>query len=66
MAKSRDVSVTIAPECTRCAQNAAGRKYSGVSRYTTRKNRRNTPTRMESKKFRTHRHQHTTHGEVRK
>nr|YP_009548512.1 ribosomal protein L33 [Tryonia myriophylla]AYW15333.1 ribosomal protein L33 [Tryonia myriophylla] len=60
MAKSRDMRITIALECTSCVQNS---KSIGISRYTTRKNRRNTPTRLELEKFCPYCYKHTLHKE---
>nr|BAG50146.1 ribosomal protein L33 [Takakia lepidozioides]BAG50153.1 ribosomal protein L33 [Takakia lepidozioides]BDD17426.1 ribosomal protein L33 [Takakia lepidozioides] len=65
MAKNRDVRVTITLECTSCAQNGEKIKL-GVSRYTTKKNRRNTPTRLELKKFCPYCNKHTIHKEIKK
>nr|YP_009425129.1 ribosomal protein L33 [Athyrium sheareri]ASU93834.1 ribosomal protein L33 [Athyrium sheareri] len=66
MAKSKDARVTTALACTICTCKEAGDKSTGISRYTTRKNRRNTPTRLESKKFRVCCHKHTYHKELKK
>lgn len=66
MAKSKDVRVTIALVCTTCTSKEAGGKSTGISRYTTRKNRRNTPTRLELKKFCVCCHKHTHHKELKK
>jgi large subunit ribosomal protein L33 len=66
MAKSKDARVTIASECTSCVQTRAGYNLAGVSRYTTRKNRRNTPTRLELKKYCFCCGKHTIHKELKK
>nr|QHB78864.1 ribosomal protein L33 [Diplazium petiolare] len=66
MTKSKDARVTTALVCTNCTCKEAGDKSTGISRYTTRKNRRNTPTRLESKKFRVCCHKHTYHKELKK
>uniref|UniRef100_A0A248RD06 Large ribosomal subunit protein bL33c n=1 Tax=Diplazium unilobum TaxID=1678212 RepID=A0A248RD06_9MONI len=66
MTKSKDARVTTALACTLCTCKEAGDKSTGISRYTTRKNRRNTPTRLESKKFRVCCHRHTYHKELKK
>nr|ATL58760.1 ribosomal protein L33 [Salvinia cucullata] len=66
MAKSKDVRVTIASECTSCVQKGVGSNSIGVSRYTTRKNRRNTPTRLELKKYCFCCGKHTIHKELKK
>nr|QHB78936.1 ribosomal protein L33 [Diplazium poiense] len=66
MTESKDARVTTALACTICTCKEAGDKSTGISRYTTRKNRRNTPTRLESKKFRVCCHKHTYHKELKK
>nr|QHB79120.1 ribosomal protein L33 [Diplazium stenochlamys] len=66
MTKSKDARITTALACTICTCKGAGDKSTGISRYTTRKNRRNTPTRLESKKFRVCCHKHTYHKELKK
>nr|YP_009426969.1 ribosomal protein L33 [Hypodematium crenatum]ASU95675.1 ribosomal protein L33 [Hypodematium crenatum] len=66
MTKNKDARVTISLACTICTCRGVGDKSMGISRYTTRKNRRNTPTRLESKKFRVCRHKHTYHKELKK
>nr|YP_009427584.1 ribosomal protein L33 [Woodsia macrochlaena]ASU96289.1 ribosomal protein L33 [Woodsia macrochlaena] len=68
MTKSKDARVTTALACTICTCKEAGdkSKSTGTSRYTTRKNRRNTPTRLELKKFCVCCHKHTYHKELKK
>nr|YP_009548339.1 ribosomal protein L33 [Bommeria hispida]AYW15160.1 ribosomal protein L33 [Bommeria hispida] len=66
MARSKDVRVTIALECTSCTWKETGGKFTGISRYTTRKNRRNTPTRLELEKYCLYCHKHTLHKESKK
>nr|YP_002970665.1 ribosomal protein L33 [Alsophila spinulosa]YP_009679426.1 ribosomal protein L33 [Alsophila costularis]ACK77201.1 ribosomal protein L33 [Alsophila spinulosa]QDP70971.1 ribosomal protein L33 [Alsophila costularis]QUJ10134.1 ribosomal protein L33 [Alsophila latebrosa] len=66
MPKSKDARVTIASECTSCTRKEPGDESTGISRYTTRKNRRNTPTRLESKKYCFCCHKHTIHKELKK
>nr|YP_010933302.1 ribosomal protein L33 [Streptofilum capillatum]WKT08581.1 ribosomal protein L33 [Streptofilum capillatum]WKT08680.1 ribosomal protein L33 [Streptofilum sp. BC4-VF8pt]WKT08779.1 ribosomal protein L33 [Streptofilum sp. ZNP2-VF4pt] len=63
MAKSKDVRLTITLECTQCANNRQ-KRLPGISRYTTQKNRRNTPARLELKKFCRFCNQHTNHKEI--
>nr|AYW15439.1 ribosomal protein L33 [Jamesonia brasiliensis] len=63
MANSRDMRITIALECTICAQKDTCGKSTGISRYTTRKNRRNTPTRLELDKYCPYCYKHTLHKE---
>nr|UFK63154.1 ribosomal protein L33 [Osmunda mildei] len=66
MAKGRDTRVIITLECTCCTRNNSDRSSSGISRYTTQKNRRNTPTRLESKKFCPYCLKRTIHRELKK
>ena len=61
MAKGVRIIVTL--ECTECRTNTEKRKP-GVSRYTTQKNRRNTSSRMELKKFCPYCNKHTVHKEI--
>nr|YP_009667918.1 ribosomal protein L33 [Radula japonica]QCW58693.1 ribosomal protein L33 [Radula japonica] len=65
MAKSKEIRVIINLECMNCAQNFE-KKYRGVSRYTTQKNRRNTPIRLELKKFCRYCGKHTIYKEIKK
>ena len=52
VAKSKGVRIVVTLECTECRSATAAEKRSpGVSRYTTTKNRRNNPERLELKKF---------------
>lgn len=44
MVKSKDARVTISLECTECIQKETDDRFVGIFRYTTQKNRRNTPT----------------------
>nr|YP_009547578.1 ribosomal protein L33 [Vaginularia trichoidea]AYW16095.1 ribosomal protein L33 [Vaginularia trichoidea] len=66
MASNKDVRVTIALECTNCILAGAHEKSGGIYRYTTRKNRRNTPTRLELKKYCSYCQKHILHKESRK
>jgi len=63
MAKNKGTRITITLECTTCKTNGAKRSP-GVSRYTTQKNRRNTPARIELKKYCSHCNQSTPHKEI--
>nr|YP_001019135.1 ribosomal protein L33 [Chlorokybus atmophyticus]Q19V74.1 RecName: Full=Large ribosomal subunit protein bL33c; AltName: Full=50S ribosomal protein L33, chloroplastic [Chlorokybus atmophyticus]ABD62236.1 ribosomal protein L33 [Chlorokybus atmophyticus]WKT05685.1 ribosomal protein L33 [Chlorokybus atmophyticus] len=63
MAKNKGTRITITLECTNCKSNDLKRSP-GVSRYTTQKNRRNTPNRLELKKFCSRCNQHTLHKEI--
>jgi len=61
MAKNKEIRITITLECTGCTPGKAG-----VSRYTTQKNRRNNPNRLELKKFCPYCISHTIHKEIKK
>lgn len=65
MAKSKEIRVTINLECIKCAENFE-KRCRGISRYTTRKNRRNTAIRLELKKFCRYCGGHTIHKEIKK
>ena len=60
---AKGVRIIITVECTECRTNLSKRSQ-GVSRYTTTKNRRNTTSRLELKKFCTHCNKHTIHKEI--
>ena len=62
MKKSKGPRVTVNLECTECRTNKFQRK-SGVSKYLTSKNRRNTPEKLELKKHCRYCNKHTTHKE---
>lgn len=49
MAKSKGARILVTLECSNC--NSSALDHRGVFRYTTSKNRRNNPQRMELKKF---------------
>jgi len=63
MAKTKGIRIIITLECTQCRTNV-NKRSAGVSRYTTTKNRRNTPDRIEIKKFCPHCNRHTIHKEI--
>ena len=63
MAKQKGSRIIIHIECTTCRTNT-NKRSEGVSRYTTIKNRRNTPARLEIKKFCPHCNSHTIHKET--
>lgn len=63
MAKPKGIRIIITLECTQCRTNT-DKRSPGVSRYTTNKNRRNTPNRLEIKKFCPHCNAHTIHKEI--
>ncbi|MEM6518724.1 MAG: 50S ribosomal protein L33 [Cyanobacteria bacterium P01_C01_bin.70] len=60
---AKGVRLVITLECTECRSNQ-NKRSNGVSRYTTEKNRRNTPSRMELRKFCPNCNRHTTHKEI--
>lgn len=51
MAKNKSSRITITLECTNRETKNGANKKRGTFRYTTTKNRRNTPARIELKKF---------------
>nr|YP_010447655.1 ribosomal protein L33 [Lactoris fernandeziana]DAZ89789.1 TPA_asm: ribosomal protein L33 [Lactoris fernandeziana] len=67
MAKSKESRLKVILECTSCVRNGFDKKKSrGISRYITQKNRNNTPSRLELKKFCPYCYKHTIHGEIKK
>ena len=65
MGKTKDTRIIISLRCTEC--NNLGRGNIQNRRkviYTTTKNRRNTPDRLELKKFCPHCNAHTIHREI--
>jgi large subunit ribosomal protein L33 len=63
MAKNKGSRVLITLECLDCRQNT-DKRSPGISRYTSEKNRRNTPERLELKKFCRHCNRPTIHKEI--
>ena len=63
MAKSKGTRLVITLECTECRKNEMKRS-AGISRYVTKKNRKNTPDRIELQKFCPHCNKHTLHKEI--
>jgi large subunit ribosomal protein L33 len=63
MAKNKGTRILVTLECTSCSQNA-NKRSPGISRYSTTKNRRNNPNRLELKKFCCHCNLHTLHKET--
>ena len=53
MAKNKGTRILITLECTECRSNL-NKRSPGVSRYSTQKNRRNNPERLELKKYCSH------------
>nr|YP_010933216.1 ribosomal protein L33 [Nitella hyalina]APP89444.1 ribosomal protein L33 [Nitella hyalina]WKT08483.1 ribosomal protein L33 [Nitella hyalina] len=64
MAKSKDTRITIILECNICSNNKEKKIKS--SRYTTQKNRRNTPNRLILKKFCSNCKKHNIYNEIKK
>lgn len=58
--KSKGVRIQVILECTEHKESG----LPGTSRYVTMKNRRNTPDRMELKKFNPILKRHTVHREI--
>jgi large subunit ribosomal protein L33 len=63
MGKNKGARITITLECSCDLSNAEKRKP-GVFRYTSSKNRRNTPNRIELKKFCKHCNKHVNFKEI--
>jgi large subunit ribosomal protein L33 len=63
MAKSKGTRLTVTLECTECRKSGV-KRLAGVSRYTTKKNRKNTPERIELKKFCRYCNKHQIHKEI--
>ncbi|KQJ83253.1 hypothetical protein BRADI_5g13944v3 [Brachypodium distachyon] len=51
MAKGKDVRIRVILECISCVQKGANEESTGISRYSTEKNRHNTPGQLEFKFF---------------
>nr|YP_010920230.1 ribosomal protein L33 [Phebalium longifolium]YP_010920404.1 ribosomal protein L33 [Phebalium whitei]WAJ52737.1 ribosomal protein L33 [Phebalium longifolium]WAJ52824.1 ribosomal protein L33 [Phebalium stenophyllum]WAJ52999.1 ribosomal protein L33 [Phebalium whitei] len=66
MAKGKDARVRVILECTSCVRNSVNKELGGISRYITQKNRHNTPSRLELRKFCLYCYKHTLHGEIKK
>nr|YP_009944594.1 ribosomal protein L33 [Osmundea sinicola]QFR99888.1 ribosomal protein L33 [Osmundea sinicola] len=49
--KGSRITITLECECKNKTENRIQKRKNGISRYTTSKNRRNTPNRLEMKKF---------------
>lgn len=63
MAKTKGSRILITLECIECRVND-NKRSPGVSRYTTQKNRRNNPERLELKKYCSHCNKSTIHKEI--
>nr|YP_010958435.1 ribosomal protein L33 [Vandenboschia auriculata]ALO81787.1 ribosomal protein L33 [Vandenboschia auriculata] len=66
MTKPKDIRITICLECTECIKKETNDRSRGIFRYTTQKNRRNTPTRLELKKYRPYCYKNTIHKELKR
>lgn len=67
MAKGKDVRIIVTLKCTECKVkklNPLQKNNRNAILYTTTKNRRNTPQRLELKKFCPHCNRHTLHREL--
>ena len=63
MAK-KGTRIVVTLECTEARTRSEPRRSTGVSRYTTEKNKRNTTERLELKKFNPHLNKMTIHKEI--
>lgn len=63
MGKNKGSRITITLECECTNENEKKRK-NGICRYTTSKNKRNTPNRLEIKKFCTYCNEHSIFKEI--
>nr|YP_010630813.1 ribosomal protein L33 [Pachystachys lutea]WBN97877.1 ribosomal protein L33 [Pachystachys lutea] len=66
MAKRKDARVTVILECNGCIRNGFKKVSTGISRYITQKNRHNTPSQLELRKFCPYCYKHTIHREIKK
>nr|QGA86927.1 ribosomal protein L33 [Dialium guineense]QVX30934.1 ribosomal protein L33 [Dialium guineense] len=66
MAKGKDIRVRVILECTSCVRNSFNKESTGISRYITQKNRHNTPSRLELRKFCPCCCKHRIHAEIKK
>lgn len=64
MAKNKGARITITLECSDRNSDLGQKRKNGISRYTTTKNRRNTPNRLELKKFCPHSNCHKIFKEI--
>jgi len=63
MSKNKGPRVLITLECIKCLTNNTKRSL-GISRYTTIKNRKNTPNKLELFKYCKHCNIHSIHKEI--
>nr|YP_009109876.1 ribosomal protein L33 [Trifolium glanduliferum]YP_009109951.1 ribosomal protein L33 [Trifolium strictum]AIJ27915.1 ribosomal protein L33 [Trifolium glanduliferum]AIJ28417.1 ribosomal protein L33 [Trifolium strictum] len=66
MAKGKDIRITVILECTSCDKKSVNKESRGISRYITQKNRHNTPSRLELRKFCPFCRKHIIHAEIKK
>ncbi|KAJ8746955.1 hypothetical protein K2173_007723 (mitochondrion) [Erythroxylum novogranatense] len=66
MAGGKENRVRVILECTSCVRTSVNKKLTGIFRYITQKNRHNTPSRLELRKFCPYCYKHTIHGEIKK
>nr|YP_010383632.1 ribosomal protein L33 [Crepidomanes minutum]UEQ13209.1 ribosomal protein L33 [Crepidomanes minutum] len=66
MPKTKDIRITIRLECTECNQKEIHKQSRGVFQYTTQKNRRNTPTRLELNKYCPYCYKNTIYKELKR
>nr|YP_009649393.1 ribosomal protein L33 [Cullen corylifolium]YP_009771187.1 ribosomal protein L33 [Orbexilum onobrychis]YP_010468004.1 ribosomal protein L33 [Bituminaria bituminosa]AJE72355.1 ribosomal protein L33 [Pediomelum tenuiflorum]AJE72497.1 ribosomal protein L33 [Pediomelum digitatum]AJE72852.1 ribosomal protein L33 [Pediomelum argophyllum]AMC32216.1 ribosomal protein L33 [Pediomelum esculentum]AMC32220.1 ribosomal protein L33 [Ladeania lanceolata] len=66
MAKGKDIRVIVILECTGCDKKSVNKESMGISRYITKKNRHNTPSRLELRKFCPRCCKHIIHAEIKK
>jgi large subunit ribosomal protein L33 len=64
MGKSKGARIIITLECSCRNISNSDKRRSGIFRYTSTKNRRNTPNRMELKKYCRQCNSHTTFKEI--
>lgn len=63
MAKNKGPRILITLECVNCRLNTEKRR-SGVSRYLSSKNRKNSPEKLELSKYCSYCKKHTLHKEI--
>nr|QGU84432.1 ribosomal protein L33 [Casearia decandra] len=66
MANGKDVRIRVILECISCVRNNGNKKSIGISRYITQKNRHNSTSRLELRKFCPYCYKHTIHVEIKK
>nr|QBE88789.1 ribosomal protein L33 [Pharnaceum aurantium] len=67
MAKGKEARINVILECTGCIRRKSLNKESrGIYRYTTQKNRHNTPSPLELRKFCPYCYKHSIFEEIKK